>query len=131
MPRIIHKNADGTQFKVEFLTTDTEILDKYGIRPGVQKTLYTSLDQFTDSLVRNALETAEVVPYVPPTPPTPEELERQEALNLLSSTDALHGARGSEDLVSILITKGIIAEADLSQAYLDRKSERDAARSKL
>ncbi len=131
MPRIIHKNEAGTQFKVEFLPTDTEILVKYGIRPGVQKTLYTSLDQFTDPLVRNALEAAEVVPYVPPTPPTQEELAHNEAISILQQTDSIHGARGVEDLTNLLSSTGVIDINQLPKEFLERKLLRDSVRSDI
>jgi len=52
----------------------------------------------------------------------------QSALNELNLTDAVTGARVSEDLFDVLIAKGLISEADLPQATIDRIDDRKTHR---
>jgi hypothetical protein len=47
---------------------------------------------------------------------------------LLQETDVLTGARGIEDLIGVLITKGTITEDDLPQAFVARLTARKNAR---
>ena len=53
------------------------------------------------------------------------------AKTLLAETDVITGARGIEDLVDALISKGVITNADLPSSLVTRLSDRKTARSIL
>lgn len=53
------------------------------------------------------------------------------ASRALESSDSVTGARGVEDLIEVLIAKGVITAADLPASLIDRLSERKTVRSGL
>ena len=121
--------ADGS-FRVELEAADGDILRALGRRPGRLRGTFTDASQL-HPVIADALPSATVIEYTPPPEPDPAVVADQEARRILAETDAVHGARGTEDLVASLIAKGILSETDLAPEYLDRKTLRDAVRADL
>ena len=65
-----------------------------------------------------------------PTQEQVDELERHKKLAALSETDK-DMARISEDVIGILITKGLISVSDLPKTVTDKLAEREALRNSL
>ena len=123
-------NQAGGSFKVELEAEDKDILRALGRKPGRLRGTFTDAAQL-HPVIADALPTATVIEYTPPPELDPAVVADQEARRILAETDAVHGARGTEDLASSLIAKGILSEGDLAPEYLDRKALRDAVRGDL